>query len=116
MIWTGGGGLTLRHMPDAREPTVVIVAGYLIVDPSERDRYLEGCRSVVQQARVARGCLDYAITADLAVPNRIDIFELWESRAAAESFRGSGPSDEQHGLIVSASVCEYDVTNEKRLT
>ena len=95
---------------------MVIVAGFLIVDPSERDSYLEGCRSVVEQARVARGCLDYVITADLADPGRIDIFERWESRAAVENFRGDGPSDDQHGSIVSASVCEYDVTNEKRLT
>ena len=29
---------------------------------------------------------------------------------------GSGPSDEQQGSIVSASVCEYDVGSEQRLT
>jgi quinol monooxygenase YgiN len=110
---TDGGGLTLKH---ERESAVLIVAGFLIVEPSERDSYLAGCRSVVQQARVARGCLDYAITADLADPGRIDIFERWESRAAVEDFRGDGPSGEQQGAIVSASVCEYDVTNEKRLT
>ena len=49
-------------------------------------------------------------------PDRIDIFERWESRVALDEFRGSGPSDEQQGQIVSASVCEYDVGSEQRLT
>jgi len=35
---------------------------------------------------------------------------------ALDEVRGSGPSDEQHGSIVSASVCEYDVGSEQRLT
>jgi quinol monooxygenase YgiN len=95
---------------------MVIVAGFLLVDPHKRESYLAGCREVVRQARQTRGCLDFTISADLVEPNRIDIFERWESRADVEEFRGSGPSDEQHGSIVSASVCEYDVRNEKRLT
>jgi hypothetical protein len=52
----------------------------------------------------------------LIEPDRIDIFERWESRVALDEFRGSGPGDEQQGSIVSASVCEYDVGNEQRLT
>jgi quinol monooxygenase YgiN len=95
---------------------MVIVAGFLIVDPLEREGYLAGCQEVVRQARLTRGCLDFTISADLLEANRIDIFERWESRAAVEEFRGSGPSDEQQGAIISASVCEYDVSNEKRLT
>jgi len=95
---------------------MLIVAGYLVVDPSQRDSYLEGCRAVVRQARKAPGCLDFAISADVIEPDRIDIFERWESRIALDEFRGSGPSDEQQGQIVSASVCEYDVGSEQRLT
>ena len=95
---------------------MLIVAGYLVVDPSQRDGYLEGCRAVVLQARKAPGCLDFAISADVIEPDRIDIFERWESRIALDEFRGSGPSDEQQGQIVSTSVCEYDVGSEQRLT
>jgi quinol monooxygenase YgiN len=95
---------------------MVIVAGYLIVDPPQREAYLSGCEAVVQQARRTPGCLDFAITADLVDPSRVDVFERWESRAAVEEFRGSGPSDEQHGSIVSAAVSEYDVGGERRLT
>jgi quinol monooxygenase YgiN len=95
---------------------MMIVAGYLVVEPRQRDGYLAGCKGVVQQARRTPGCLDFAISADLLDPSRVDIFERWESRAAVDAFRGSGPSDEQQGAIVSASVSEYDVGGERRLT
>jgi quinol monooxygenase YgiN len=87
----------------------IVVAGHLIVDPAGRAGYLADCREVVRQARVAAGCLDFAISADLLDPGRINIFERWESRGAVEAFRGSGPSDDQSAAIVSASVAEYDV-------
>ena len=95
---------------------MVIVAGHVVVDAEERNSYLAGCAEVVQQARRAPGCLDFAITADLLDPGRINIFERWQSQAAVEAFRGGGPSDEQQGAIKSASVAEYDVAGERPLT
>jgi quinol monooxygenase YgiN len=87
----------------------VIVAGHLIVDPASRAEYLDDCGDVVRQARRATGCLDFAISADLLEPGRINVFERWESQAAVEAFRGTGPSDDQNAAILSASVQEYDV-------
>ena len=72
--------------------------------------------SVVEQARRAPGCLDFAITADLVDASRINIFERWESQAAVEAFRGSGPSDEQSAAMLAASVAEYDVADVRSLT
>lgn len=95
---------------------MVIVAGHLIVDPDERESYLAGCVDVVEQARRAPGCLDFAISADLLDAGRIDIFERWESQAAVEAFRGQGPSDDQSAMIRSASVSEYDVADVRPLT
>ncbi len=95
---------------------MVIVAGHIVVYPGQRESYLAGCVGVVEQARRASGCLDFAITADLVDPGRIDIFERWESQAAVEAFRGSGPSDEQSTAMLSASVAEYDVAAVRSLT
>lgn len=95
---------------------MVIVAGHLIVDPTQRQSYLADCASVVQQARRAAGCLDFAITADLVDPGRINIFERWESQSAVEAFRGSGPSDEQSAAMLAASVAEYDIADVRSLT
>ena len=95
---------------------MVIVAGHLIVDRQAREDYLSGCRAVVDQARSAPGCQDFAISADVLDPARINIYERWESRESVEAFRGSGPGDDQSEMIVSASVSEYDVTGERGLT
>ncbi len=95
---------------------MVIVAGQIFVDPAERERYLVGCAEVVEQARRAPGCLDFAITADLIDPGRINVFERWQTQEAVQAFRGSGPSQEQSAAMLSASVAEYDVADVRSLT
>ena len=94
---------------------MVIVAGHITVEPRQRESYVAGCVSVVEQARRAAGCLDFAITADLVDPGRVNIFERWESQAAVSAFRGSGPSDEQGAAVLSASVAEYDIADVRPL-
>lgn len=95
---------------------MVIVAGHLTVEPEQREEYLAGCVGVVEQARHAPGCLDFAISADLLDAERINIFERWESQAAVDAFRNSGPSDEQGEATTSASVAEYDVADVRLLS
>lgn len=94
----------------------VIVAGHVMVEPDRRDDYLGDCVEVVRQGRTSAGCLDFAISADLLDPGRVNIFERWESQSAVEAFRGSGPSDEQGAAMTSASVSEFDATAERSLT
>lgn len=98
------------------EHPVVIVAGHITVEPQQRDSYLTDCVDVVRQARGAVGCLDFAITADLLDSGRINIFERWESQAAVDAFRGSGPGDDQGAAMLSASVAEYDIADVRSLT
>jgi len=95
---------------------MVIVAGHLILDPDQRESYLAGCVSVVEQARSTAGCLDFSITADLVDAGRIVIFERWTSQYAVEAFRGAGPTDDQSAALLAASVSEYDVTATRSLT
>jgi quinol monooxygenase YgiN len=101
--------------PSERD-TMVIVAGQIVVNPAQRERYLAGCVSVVEKARRAPGCLDFSITADLVDPGRINVFERWETQAAVETFRGSGPGEEQSAAMLAASVAEYDVAGVRSLT
>lgn len=92
---------------------MVIVAGHIVVEPRLRDAYLGSCAEVVDRARATAGCLDFAISADLTEPGRINIFERWESRAAVEAFRAGGPSTEQSAAMLSGSVAEYDVAEAR---
>jgi quinol monooxygenase YgiN len=86
---------------------VIIVAGALYVAAADRTEYLVGCRDVVEQARHAEGCLDFALSADLLDDRRINVFERWATEADLHRFRGSGPSDEQNDAIQDADVQEF---------
>jgi quinol monooxygenase YgiN len=88
---------------------VIIVAGALIVDPGGRDAYLEGCRGVVEAARQADGCLDYALSPDLLEPDRINVYELWASEEDLQEFRGTGPDAGQLAALLDIRVEEYEV-------
>ena len=94
---------------------MVIVAGHITVDAEQRESYLAGCMSVVEKARRADGCLDFAITADLLDPGRVNVFERWESQAAVKAFRSSGPSNKQRAAMLSVSVAEYDIADVRPL-
>ncbi len=98
---------------------MVIVAGHIDVEPHERESYLVGCEEVVRLARRTAGCLDFAISADLLDPGRVNIFERWESQAAVEAFRRDGPDDDagadERPAMLSASVAEFDVVDGRQL-
>jgi Antibiotic biosynthesis monooxygenase len=44
-----------------------------------------------RKERRAPGCLDFAITADLIDPGRINVFERWETQEAVRAWRGRVP-------------------------
>lgn len=89
---------------------MIIVSGRLYVDPDARAAYLDGCRTVLEQARAAPGCLDFALSPDPLEPDRVNVYERWESDEDLARFRGSGPSDEQAAQIRDASVAKYRIS------
>jgi quinol monooxygenase YgiN len=88
---------------------VLIVSGWLRVDPTERDAYLAGCLEVIAAARRAPGCIDFHLAADPLDASRINVYEAWASEADVEAFRSGGPSDEQAAQILGASVQQHTV-------
>jgi quinol monooxygenase YgiN len=94
---------------------MVIVAGHITVDPAQRESYLAGSVSVVENARRADGCLDFSVTADLLDPGRVNLFERWVSLAAVKAFRRSAPRSKRGAAMLSASVAEYDVADVRPL-
>ncbi|GIH74893.1 putative quinol monooxygenase [Planobispora longispora] len=89
---------------------MIIVSGWLAVDPEVRNTYLRSCVSVVEQARSSSGCLDFAVSADLVDAGRINVYERWESEEALDAFRSSGPDDEQTSMIRDAEVLRYQIS------
>lgn len=89
---------------------MIIVAGRLIVDAEARDEYVAECVPIVETARDAAGCLDFAISADSIEADRVNVYERWASDAELESFRGSGPDPGQTAQIRDASVKRYRIS------
>ena len=88
---------------------MIIVAGHLVVSPTDRDAYVADCADVVRLARSTPGCLDFAISADALDPARVNVHERWQSASALESFRGSGPAGPQRAAIRTADVQQWTV-------
>lgn len=90
---------------------MLIIAGYLVVSPTQRDAYVEQCVAVVEAALAAPGCLDFSVTADSLDPSRVRVFERWEDEDQLSAFRGSGPSEGQQAAIVVAEVNRYGISS-----
>jgi heme-degrading monooxygenase HmoA len=99
--------------PGSRQglPSMLIVAGHLILAPEDRDAHVAASAAAVAQARAAPGCLDFAVTADTLDPQRVNVFERWESEAALLLFRGDGLSGEQAARVVDADVRRYVIAS-----
>ncbi|TPQ16452.1 putative quinol monooxygenase [Streptomyces sporangiiformans] len=88
---------------------MIIIAGKLYVDPAAREAYLAGCSTVIEQARATPGCLDFALSADLIEPDRINVYERWDTDEDLERFRGVGSEPEQAAQIRDAEVSKYRI-------
>lgn len=91
---------------------MIIIAGHVTVDPEQRETHLAGSKTIVEKARQADGCLDFAMTADLVDPGRCNLFERWESQEALKAFRRRAPRPKRAKLL-SVSVAEYEVVEER---
>lgn len=61
---------------------MVIVAGFIDVDPDQRERFLAEKQDGIAESRAEDGCIEYVFSADSSDPGRIRIFERWESAEA----------------------------------
>lgn len=90
---------------------MIIVAGKLHVNPSDRADYLDAVSGATALARAAPGCLDFAQSADQLESDRINIFERWESDAHLEAFRSLPDDGGQTPPILGAEVRRYRISS-----
>ena len=96
---------------------MIIIAGHLRVAASERDQYLTAVERVAIKARQAPGCQDFVQSADPIDPERINIYERWDSDELLMSFRTSGDEDEHQLLtpeLLGAEVAKYRISAVER--
>ena len=66
---------------------MLIIAGHLDLDPTQRSDYITAHADLVARARAAEGCLDLAISADPVLAARVNLFERWESEDHLAAWR-----------------------------
>lgn len=94
---------------------MLIIAGWLRVDPAHRDEYLRLVADVTAEARRARGCLAFVQAPDPIEADRIVIFERWASEADLLAFRDQPTDDETDEAlppILGADVRRYEISAE----
>lgn len=57
----------------------ILITGEVDLAPGQRDAALVGAKPFIEQALAEPGCRHYSWTADPYLPNRIHVFEEWES-------------------------------------
>ncbi|MGH9015676.1 MAG: hypothetical protein ACRDZ1_17305 [Acidimicrobiia bacterium] len=51
------------------------------------------------------------VSADPLEPDRVNVYERWETGAAVEAFRGEGPGPDLTSDIARAEVSRYDISS-----
>jgi quinol monooxygenase YgiN len=92
---------------------MLIVAGYVLMDPESRDAFVDAHRDLVARARQAPGCLDVAISADALDPRRVNNFERWESRELLDEWRTVANAPDLGIVFHETKVALYDASNER---
>ena len=95
---------------------MIIVSGWLQLEPEQRQPYLDSCRPVIEAARAAPGCMAFYLAADPLLHDRINVFEQWQTAGDVEDFRQGGPDAELQATILAASVDQHEITSTTSLT
>ena len=90
---------------------MLIVAGHLQVAADQRSTYLDLVQRVTEMSRRAPGCLDFVQAPDPLEPDRIVVYERWESEEDLLAFRRSDPGGGPLDLpeVLGADVARYEV-------
>jgi quinol monooxygenase YgiN len=84
---------------------VIIVSGTLHVDPARRDEFLEARVPILEHARGAPGCVDFALSPDLLDAGRVNVYERWRSHEDLLAYRsGDGPELDDSVPVTAADV------------
>ena len=90
---------------------MIIVSGKIYVCPGARHEFLASSLEAVVQARRSPDRRDFVVEADPLEPDRVNVYEEWESEEALLTFRGDGPGEDLSSKIVRADVARHVVAS-----
>jgi quinol monooxygenase YgiN len=97
---------------------VITIFGTLHLNPARRDEALNEFQDLVAETRLEPGCGAYVVSADLADPTTLYIFEEWAGPDALDSHRRSAHFVEHQaraaGHIAAAEISQYESGSAER--
>lgn len=90
---------------------MLIVSGRIYLAKGRREAFLAISHESIMEARRTLGCRDFVVAADPVEPDRVNIYEEWDSADQLEAFRGEGPGDQLAKLIERADVRRHVVAS-----
>ena len=90
---------------------MIIVSGRIDVAAGRREEFLAASLASVVAARKAPGCRDFVVAADPVESDRVNVYEVWDSEAELEAFRGEGPGDDLSSVVVGADVARHQIAS-----
>ena len=89
---------------------MIIVSGRIYLRPGARPNFLTSSAEAIVQARSSAGCRDFVVAEDPIEPDRVNVYEEWESEEKLLAFRGDGPDQDLSSSIVRAEVSRHVVS------
>ena len=90
---------------------MIIVSGRIYVRSGTRQRFLESSLEAARQARETPGCRDFVVAADPIEPDRVNVYEEWDSEEALLAFREGGPDQSLTSVILQAEVSKHIISS-----
>lgn len=90
---------------------MIIVLGRIYVCPGTRHEFVTSSAEAVAQAHYAPGCRDFVVVADPLEPDRVNVYEEWESVEKLLAFRGDGPGEDLGASIQRAGVSRHIIVS-----
>jgi quinol monooxygenase YgiN len=74
-------------------------------------KFLAASAQAMALARKSPGCRDFVVTEDPIEPDRVNVYEEWESENALLTFRGSGPDNDMRSAIIRAEIFRHVIAS-----
>jgi quinol monooxygenase YgiN len=90
---------------------MLIVAGTGYVDPEHRAELLENLAPSLRRVRTTSGCLDYVVSADPIEPDRVNIYERWDSeKHLNDHLAGIAQSAPPMAHVRNVEIVRYEIS------
>ncbi len=92
---------------------MIIVAGYFVVDPGQREQFLLSRTGMMRTARSETGCITYAFSADPLDASRVLLFERWETKADLAAHLAAlrqGPRPQDGVEVRETEILQYEIS------